>query len=161
MEMLKTPRTFLRRFKAEDLASICEMESDPAVMIHTGPGRAQTKEESKARLSKILDHQSQSDLDGYYAVVEKTSKKLIAWFMLLPVNGTVFEIGFMINRSYWGKGYAFEVCRALSSQALTQHHINKIIAKVSSENLASISVLQKCNFVRAKNDEKTMTYFLE
>ncbi|PIP90537.1 MAG: hypothetical protein COW01_10560 [Bdellovibrionales bacterium CG12_big_fil_rev_8_21_14_0_65_38_15] len=161
MEMLKTPRTFLRRFMAEDLDSILEMESDPAVMIHTGPGRAQTREESKTRLSKILDHQPQSDLDGYFAVVEKTSKKLIAWFMLLPVNDTVFEIGFMINRSYWGKGYAFEVCHALTSGALTQKHINKIMAKVSPENLASINVLQKCNFVRAENGEKTMTYFLE
>lgn len=161
MEILKTPRTCLRRFKAEDLASICEMESDPAVMIHTGPGRAQTKEESKARLSKILNHQPQSDFDGYFAVVEKTSKKLIAWFMLLPVNGTVFEIGFMINKFFWGRGYAFEVCNALSTEALSQKHIDKIIAKVSSENLASISVLQKCNFVRAENDEKTITYFLE
>lgn len=161
MEMLKTPRTFLRRFMTKDLDSILEMESDPAVMIHTGPGRAQTKEESKTRLYKILDHQPQSDLDGYFAVIENTSQKLIAWFMLLPVKDTVFEIGFMINRSYWGKGYAFEVCHALSSEALTQKHIDKIMAKVSPENLASINVLQKCNFVRSENGEKTMTYFLE
>ena len=161
MEIFKTSRTLIRRFKAEDLPSICEMESDPAVMLYTGPGRAQTKEESKARLSKILDHQSQSDFDGYFAVVEITSQKLIAWFMLLPVRDGEFEIGFMVNRSFWGQGFAFELCRVLSSRALTQHHINKIIAKVTRQNLASISVLEKCNYVLAKNDEKTMTYILE
>ena len=81
--------------------------------------------------------------------------------MLLPVGVDEFEIGFMVNREYWGKGYAYEVCKSLSHQALTKNYINKIIANVSLQNLASKSVLLKCKYTLVKKDENTLTYSLE
>lgn len=161
METLKTKRTYLRRFKAEDLEQVCEIESDPLVMKLTGPARAQSKDESKRRLDKIIGHQAQSELDGYFAVIEPASEKLIAWFMLIPISEYSYEIGFMVNRAYWGKGYAFEVCHFLCQNALKKDHIKKIVAHVSTQNGASQAILKKCLFTMTKTDESLLHYCLE
>lgn len=160
MHLLQTERTYLRRFEKSDLDQIIEMESDPKVMEKTGPGRAQTDEESNARLDKILRHRSISDFDGYFAVIEKKTDLLIAWFMLLPITDKDYEIGFMVNQSYWGKGFGLEVCRELSSKAILCDHIEKIIAKVSASNTASKKLLQKCLFIKIQSEKELETYQL-
>ena len=61
-------------------------------------------------------------------------------------NGTV-EIGYGINNGYENKGYMTEAVRAISKWALMQPNVKQIEAEAEESNIASIRVLEKCNFV--------------
>ncbi len=123
------------------------MESDPQVMALTGPARAQSKEESRTRLKKILEFKDPRPYTGYWAGVEAGSGELVAWYMLLPVvdKSEVFEIGFMLRRDRWGKGYASELTQAVLN-LIDQGQGIKVVAKASIGNKASQKVLIKCGF---------------
>ncbi len=158
MPLFQTDRTYLRRFQENDLSQIIEMEANPDVMVQTGPGRAQTTEESRLRLDKILNHEPASNLDGYFAVIEKTTNQLIAWFMLLPIKDKEYEIGFMVNQKFWRKGFAYEVCKMMIEKSMATDRIDKFIARASSANLASISLLKKCHFKQVEKKEGTVFF---
>jgi len=61
--------------------------------------------------------------------------------------GTV-EIGYDINPSYQGRGYATEMVRAAVAWALRQPTMRCVTAKCLEDNAASIRVLEKAGFVR-------------
>ena len=53
------------------------------------------------------------------------------------------ELGYMLNRRYWGQGYATEATRSVVDFALTQMKLHRIEASVLATNLASIQILVK------------------
>ena len=147
-------RIALRRFSENDLDAICAMEADPAVMAMTGPGRAQSRQESKSRLAKILAFRDPRPYTGYWAGIEASSGQLVAWYMLLPVvdKPETFEIGFMLRRDSWGKGYASEITQPL----LEMIELNKgirVIANTLPENEASRKVLLGRGFKEVASED--------
>ena len=61
-------------------------------------------------------------------------------------NGTV-EIGYGINDGYENKGYMTEAVRTVVKWASEQSAAKQIEAEAEKNNIASIRVLEKCNFV--------------
>ncbi|MDX2005860.1 MAG: GNAT family N-acetyltransferase [Meiothermus sp.] len=66
---------------------------------------------------------------------------------LPDLEGTV-EIGYGLNPSVWGRGYATEAVQALVAWLWQQNRVKKIKAETQVENLASRRVLEKCGFVQ-------------
>ncbi|MGA8016014.1 MAG: GNAT family N-acetyltransferase [Candidatus Dormiibacterota bacterium] len=58
------------------------------------------------------------------------------------------EIGYSVNRSRRGRGYATEMVKALTAWALRQPGVRRVIAECLESNVASIRVLQKSGFAR-------------
>ena len=56
------------------------------------------------------------------------------------------EIGYFIGETYWGKGFATEACRLLSSYIIEQMEMVRIEAHTFQNNKASMRVLQKNGF---------------
>jgi RimJ/RimL family protein N-acetyltransferase len=54
------------------------------------------------------------------------------------------EVGFLLGRPYWGKGYATEAASASLRFGFVQNHLDHIIALVHPENIASQRVIEKC-----------------
>ena len=147
-----TERVQLRRFIPEDLASVHGIESDSEVMIYTGPGRAQTLEESKVRFQKLLDPKLNFSVFGFWAGIDKTNDELFAWFMLLEGENDSAELGYMLSKNYWGKGFATEIGRVLCKKAFEQTQLNRIVASVNPLNQSSANVLLKLGFTLEKAD---------
>ena len=61
-------------------------------------------------------------------------------------NGIV-EIGYGINDGYENKGCTTEAVRAIVKWASEQSNVKEIEAEAEESNLASIRVLEKCNFI--------------
>lgn len=61
------------------------------------------------------------------------------------VTGTV-EIGYAVNRSLWGRGYATEAVKAIAAWALTQAEVRRVTAECLVSNPASARVLTKSGF---------------
>ena len=67
-------------------------------------------------------------------------------FKGISENGIV-EIGYGINDGYENKGYTTEAVRAIVKWASEQSNVKEIEAEAEGSNLASIRVLEKCNFI--------------
>ncbi len=70
-------------------------------------------------------------------------------------TGTV-ELGYSVNASYQGRGYATEMAQALVAWALRQPTVRRVTAECLEDNPASIRVLEKSGFVQSgrRKDEE-------
>ena len=60
------------------------------------------------------------------------------------------EIGYLLNRKYWGMGYATEAAKAVVDWVLSQPEISQVWATCDIENASSIRVLEKIGMHREK-----------
>ena len=62
------------------------------------------------------------------------------------VGEPLVEVGYVLQRSAWGNGYATEVCAAFIEVAATHYGIRELGAITLKGNDASTRVLEKCGF---------------
>lgn len=69
--------------------------------------------------------------------------------------GTV-ELGYGINPSYWNRGYATEMARAMVAWARGRPDVDHIVSECLTDNIGSIRVLEKAGFHRTgeRDDEE-------
>ena len=85
--------------------------------------------------------------DFPWAVTLKESSELIG-MVGLRLNGFKADIGYVLARPYWGKGFATEAVRAILSWALAQPEVYRVWAMCDVDNLASARVLEKVGMKR-------------
>lgn len=51
-----------------------------------------------------------------------------------------FEIGFIVNKQYWGQGFGKEICKALLDYCINNIKAKKVFARMYKDNLASQKV---------------------
>lgn len=59
------------------------------------------------------------------------------------------ELGWVLNKKYWGSGYVTEAARAMLAYAKNHCGIRRMIACCDSENAASMRVMEKLGMVHA------------
>ena len=82
---------------------------------------------------------------GNWGVLLDGSDELIGWAGLqyLPELDET-EVGFLLDRAFWGKGYATEAAQASIKFGFDRFELDHIIALVHPDNLASWRVIEKC-----------------
>lgn len=82
---------------------------------------------------------------GNWAVTARGEKEIIGWagLQFLPETNET-EVGYLLDRAYWGKGYATEAARASLDFGFANFAFPEIIALVHPDNLASLKVAAKC-----------------
>jgi [ribosomal protein S5]-alanine N-acetyltransferase len=85
---------------------------------------------------------------GNWGIISKGETALIGWAGLqyLPELDET-EIGFLLARPFWGKGYATEVARESLNFGFANFNLDHIIALVHPDNLASQRVIEKGGLV--------------
>jgi ribosomal-protein-alanine N-acetyltransferase len=153
-KIIETSRFYLRTFQESDFDQILVLLQDPEVMKHTGFRRVQSKEESKERLNKWCGD------DRVWAAFESETDQLIGWFMLKVTTTEFPELGFMITKSFWGKGAATEISKNLIVFARTSLNVSKVIAKADVINLSSHNVLKKIGMNQCESKEDYVLFEL-
>lgn len=148
MDLLETPRLRLRRFTARDLANMRELESDPEVVRFTPMAMPLPPERTEARLRDVIAKQATRSPLGVWACETKQASDFVGWFMLLKLDERDPELGFMLVRRQWGKGYATEAARRLVEYGIHELGHGAILATVQRENTASAKILEKLGFQR-------------
>ena len=59
------------------------------------------------------------------------------------VRGHAVDFGYVLNRKYWGQGYATEAARAAVAWAMSLSGVYRVWATCDTENRASVRVLEK------------------
>jgi HAD superfamily hydrolase (TIGR01509 family) len=149
MEPIHTPRLILRPFSFSDWEAVHEYASDPETTRHMlwGPN---TSLETQAFLRLQLDpHNRNPDVFAYALVLRETGK-LIGSCSLRVEQPAVEEhrdslgsIGYILNRAFWGRGFATECAYALLVFGFERLGLMRITATCRPENEASRHVLEK------------------
>jgi RimJ/RimL family protein N-acetyltransferase len=81
---------------------------------------------------------------GLWAVEERSSGGLVGRIGFWnPEGWPGFELGWMLRRPFWGRGYATEAARTALQFAFTQMLQPEVISLVHPENAASIRIAEK------------------
>jgi RimJ/RimL family protein N-acetyltransferase len=137
---LQTDRLTLRMLREADLDAYAEMCADPEVMRYIGDGQPLARPMAWRNLAMMVGHWS---LRGYglWGVEERSSGVLVGrigcWN---PEGWPGFEVGWMLRRAFWGRGYATEAAGAALQFAFTRLGQPQVISLIHPENAASIRV---------------------
>ena len=134
---VETERLILRGFEEEDLDVYAEMCNDPEVMRYIGHGKTLSRVESWRNMAMIIGHWY---LRGYglWAVEERQTGEMIGRIGCWKPEGWIgFEVGWMLRKAFWGKGFATEAAKAAMDYAFINLHQSRVISLILPENLAS------------------------
>lgn len=144
-EIIVTSRLCLRSPIPADLETLHEnVFSDPAVMALALTGRPMSPTQSSDFFQRSFDHDSSGKKLG--VLVERATTQVIGFAGLLPSDAlgeSDYELGFVLRRSAWGRGYATEIGRGQLDFGLRALGLRRLLALVSPANDASIAALRK------------------
>ncbi len=143
MNILETDRLIFRHIAAEDYAAICPILQDIEVM-YAWEHAFSDKEVTDWINENIMRYER--DGYSYWAVIEKASGKLIGVSGLLAeqADGEQFVgVGYIYNKAYWHKGYAFEGAAGCMRYAFEVLGLNEVTASIRPNNYPSRKVAEK------------------
>jgi [ribosomal protein S5]-alanine N-acetyltransferase len=140
--LLETDRTLMRPFVDEDLVDLCGILGDPLVMRHTATGNPKTPALTANYLYSQQDHQ---DSYGFslWAVIRRSDDRLIGQCGLARLRSGETALGYTLAQDCWGNGYATETTIAWLRHGFSTLELDRIVAAVKPDNLASLRVLDK------------------
>lgn len=141
MEKIITDRLIIRRFDQNDWQDLYEYLSDEEVVKYE-PYDIFSEEQAKEEAAK------RSKDESFYAVCLKENRKLIGNLYLCKGDFDTWELGYVFNRKYQGKGYATEGVKALLDYAFTHLGARRIIAMCNPQNERSWKLLERLHMRR-------------
>jgi len=151
MDEIETERLRLRRFTPADLDAVRRIYGDSEVMRYMWDGRARTEEQIRDALAFLMDSWEKSGF-GMWAVVQKERDEVIGRCGFFSLDGTPeAEIGYILARAYWGRGYATEAASASLRYGFEQLGLERIVAVTRPDHLVSQQVLRKLGMVFERN----------
>jgi RimJ/RimL family protein N-acetyltransferase len=149
---LRTPRLFLRPFRAGDHAAVHAFAADPQVVrwMDWGPN---TPEETTIFLGLALQSELESPRTHYrFAVVRAAGDALIgsAELHVESVEHRRGSMGYLVATAAQGQGFATEAARALLDFGFAEDgaDLHRISATCDPENTGSARVLEKIGMRR-------------
>jgi RimJ/RimL family protein N-acetyltransferase len=139
---IKTKRLKIRNFLKSDFYDLFEYLSDKETYKYE-PGKSISIEEAK-----LLCNERSKD-NKFLAI--QLDKKIIGHIYLSqiePYNLMTWEVGFIFNKKYHGKGYATESIKALIEYHFDNDNVHKIIAHCNPKNIKSWKLLERIKMKR-------------
>jgi RimJ/RimL family protein N-acetyltransferase len=141
--LIDTPRLVLRAAQPADFAPLfARVLCDPAVMRHVDAGGALDLDGAAAFFATALDHDGSGGKPG--VLIEKASGELIGYAgprNCRVLNADDLEIGFVLARAAWGRGYGSEIGRAQIAHVTGALGRSRALALAAPDNAASIATL--------------------
>ena len=152
-EIIETERLRLRALKEEDAEAIYfGWASDDEVTKYLTWPTHQSIEDTKAILSLWLKEYDDPKTIRF-GIEEKTSGKLIGAIDVVDYEEDIPEIGYLLSRPHWGKGYMTEACSAFIAY-LWKLGFKSIHIAAMEENQGSNRVIAKCGFRLLRKEQR-------
>ena len=144
---VETDGLLLRGWREGDLEPYARMCADPEVMRFIGSGLTLGREQSAEQVSRFLRHWEERGF-GLWALEERAGGTLIGFAGLAhqedwAEGGHKTEVGWRLDRAFWGRGLATEAARASVAYGLETLRLKRIISIIQPENTASRRVAEK------------------
>ena len=154
--LFDTQRLRCRRWLPTDTDPLLAVYGDPVGAQYVGDGQPISPEECDLWLGVTNRNYAQHGY-GMFALEALSSETTIGFCGLVhPDDQPEAEVKYSLLRSHWGEGLASELVPALLAFGAREFAMQRIIATVAPENLASQRVLQKSgmDFVEEQEDEQ-------
>lgn len=150
--ILETSRCVLRTFNHCDFGLISGLHSNPDIMHYIGQG-VRREEQIRQNFENIIEHQDKYGFSAW-AVFEKDTGTFIGRCGLVHIGTLIaikqnygedipVEVGYVLDKAYWGKGYATELAQSCLDYGFDKLWLKEIVAKTNKYNYSSQKVLQK------------------
>lgn len=147
MPKIQTQRLTMRQFAASDLDDYYAIVGDQENAKAAGFQYAHHKADADYLLRSAIKQKM------VFAIVETLTQRVIGSIGLYPKlaeNGEqerhAAEIGYVLNRDYWGQGYMTEAAAGLIKAVSDHQLLQTIWASFLSDNTRSKRVLEKLGF---------------
>lgn len=145
---LTSERLILRRALLTDAPDVLIFRSDAYVQRFNSPVFKEVNEAEELIHELHNEYFQRSGI--CWGVTLKNEDKVIGLFGFhhWSKHHRHAEIGYDMNRAYWGQGIASEALRAMLHFGFTQMNLNRIYAGTIADNQESVRLLERLGFVR-------------
>jgi RimJ/RimL family protein N-acetyltransferase len=145
---LTTSRLTMRGWREDDAAAYAEMTADPEVMRFMGG--VIDAGESWRQLALFVGHWV---LRGYGLwAVERDGALIGRVGLWRPGGWPGLEVGWLLARGAWGRGYATEAARASMEWAWSELGASQLISIIAPDNVASVRVGERLGMRPLRED---------
>lgn len=146
---LVTPRLILREFKEEDWHFTNLYEANEEVMRYQTSG-TRTSQESLEYIQQCLSEAKEDPRTLYdLAIVLEVTDMLIGRVgMKVDYDSEEAVLWYILNRTYWNKGYTTEAATAMLRFGFEHLHLHRIYADCDPRNTGSYRVMEKIGMRR-------------
>ena len=145
MKLLETERLVIRNFRVDDWEALHE-----SILQYVASGLAAYEPNQWPTTPEGIKGATEwfASGDEYFAVCLKEEKDRYIGFVCLNKQEKEgeFNIGYVFNFNYHGKGYATEACQALLNHAFNQSQAIRIVTGTPTANTASVRLLERLGF---------------
>lgn len=149
MTAIQTERLIVRKPRAEDAADLAVAYADLEVVRFIGDGSTATVAEVEAEIEEWLERWESWGM-SLFSLERREDGCVLgrAGFLLWDpetweVGGSETEIGWLLAREHWGRGYATEAALALRDWALHERGLKRLISLIAHANLGSVRVAER------------------
>ena len=135
---LKTNRLSIRPFTMEDTDALFPILSDPEVMRFIEPPY------TRSQTAAFITDQLRAEVPQAYALTENETGTLVGHVIWHPHDSEAYELGWILGREHWGKGYATEVTQALLGIAWGE--LKDVVIQCTPEQATAASIAMKNSF---------------
>lgn len=139
---IETERLIVRTMRAEDADALYRIKTDPQVTEYIPDflDRGARREDMPEYIRRFQEIEQNGDLDSWrcYAIVSKASGETVGTLSFCRQNMLhEYELGWEMNGSYSGNGYAAEAAAAFSEYFCQKHRVDYLIVIMDTDNPAS------------------------
>jgi len=147
LPLIEAERILLRHLEKSDVDSLFDIFSDDETMRYWSSPPFQSRDEAENLLAEIHGYFAQKML-FQWGIALKESDRIIGTTTLfhLDTKNRRAEIGYALDRRFWGKGYVNEALNSLFKYAFENLKMHRIEADVDPRNSASVKVLERLGF---------------
>ena len=145
MTDINTKHLKLAPYREADKVNFVNLLTDPFVMKFVDDG-VLNRDKALTSWQKVL---SNSDVRvERWCVRDRSDGSFVGHAIATPmeIDNSEVEIGYILKRSEWGKGYATEIASAVVQHCFLTRDLSRIFAGVDDDHIASINVLKKTGF---------------
>lgn len=149
---LKTERLILRPLSIEDLDTVHAYASDvenTKYMMHLPND---TTDETLHFLTRVTNEWQKDKPEFFEFAIMLEGRQVGAVSIYLNEQRTEGELGWILNKKYWGKGYATEAAMAVKDFAVNELKISMLMAHCDFRNTASCNVMKKIGLTVVKDN---------
>ncbi len=146
-ETIVTRRLTLRPLREDDAGAMHAAFGDPDCVVYWWRGAHESLDETR----KMVGENATSTTYRTWAITEPDgpdADQALGWVTLVDVRPDVANIGYILRRDRWGRGYMTEAAGAVAAHGFDKLGLQRIGADVDPDNAASIGVLEALGFAR-------------
>lgn len=156
--VFETERLLLREFNADDVDAVYAYAGDAENTIYMDWGPASREKVRNFVQSRLAQQITEPRRIFDFAVCIKATGRLIGSMgLFFGDDGQQAELGYTINKAFWGKGYASEAAKGMLQFGFMNLNLHRISAKCDSMNTASERVMQRLG-MRFEGEAKSAEY---